>query len=307
LQDQTGIDFRPQIDDIVGSDSIITSLSKESEDKLTKALKSGSKTSEYQDLLDKVARYKKQTGVDLMPQVEDLRLKYQVDLLERAKELTKPSEKGFTPFQKSVGNLNVEDYDPKNVFERITGEDIPSDIKPTQAKSNKARKDIEDLSSFIGEDVGRNTKDIEAASLYDWMGSGKTNGSRNVNLGAITGSGIGALAGSLKGSFGGPLGTGIGGVLGAVGGALKDTGIAQRTRRELLNTLYNPANAKRNDVINKITRFEGATTLPSEIQKQENRENQALSTFEDYYKSNRIGDLVDRQQKINEDVFGRSN
>lgn len=308
LREQTGVDIRPFIDDVVDSNVTVKAVDK-NEDDLVKAIVSSTDSNEYQSFLNAAQRYKDKTGIDLIPEVENLRLKYQVDLLNRAKKLTtEKGEGGLTAFQKNVRNLNTEDYDPKNVFQRIAGDEVPSDIKITQAKSNKARRDIADLSNFLGEDVGKNTKDIEAATLYDYLGSGKTNGSRNVNLGTIlgyTGSSLaGAGAGAIGGSLGGPVGTAIGAGVGALAGALKDTGVVQRIRRELLNSMYNPANARRNDIINKVSRFEAATTLPSEIQKGRNRDESTLDSFQ-AWEDLKNANMVERQMDKNEEYFGR--
>ena len=257
--------------------------------------------------------YKDKTGIDLIPEVENLRLKYQVDLLNRAKKLTtEKGEGGLTAFQKNVRNLNTEDYDPKNVFQRIAGDEVPSDIKITQAKSNKARRDIADLSNFLGEDVGKNTKDIEAATLYDYLGSGKTNGSRNVNLGTILGTAastiLGAGAGAAGGTIGGPAGMAVGAILGGLGGALKDTGVVQRIRREILNSMYNPANATRNDIINKVGRYGAAVTLPSEIQKEKNRDESTLESFEAWRQLStpiNTTQSIENKKEQNQEYFGR--
>ena len=312
LKEQTGVDIRPFIDDVVDSNITIKSIDK-NEDDLVKAIVSSTDSSEYQGFLNAAQRYKDKTGIDLIPEVENLRLKYQVDLLNRAKKLTtEKGEVGLTAFQKNVRNLNTEDYDPKNVFQRIAGDEVPSDIKITQAKSNKARRDIADLSNFLGEDVGKNTKDIEAATLYDYLGSGKTNGSRNVNFGTIlgyTGSSLaGAGAGAIGGSLGGPVGTAIGAGVGALAGALKDTGVVQRIRRELLNSMYNPANARRNDIINKVSRFEAATTLPSEIQKEKNRDESTLQSFEAWRQLStpiNTTQSIESKKEQNQEYFGR--
>lgn len=313
LKEQTGIDIRPFIDDVVDSNVTVKAVDK-NEDDLVKAIVSSTDSNEYQSFLNAAQRYKDKTGVDILPEVQNLRLKYQVDLLNRAKKLTtEKGEGGLTAFQKNVRNLNTEDYDPKNVFQRIAGDEVPSDIKITQAKSNKARRDIADLSNFLGEDVGKNTKDIEAASLYDYMGSGKTNGSRNVNLGTIlgyTGSSLaGAGAGAIGGSLGGPVGTAIGAGIGALAGGLKDTGVIQRIRREILNSMYNPANARRNDIINKVGRFEAATTLPSEIQKEKNRDESTLQSFEAWRQLStpiNTTQSIENKKEQNQEYFGRS-
>ena len=308
LKEQTGVDIRPFIDDVVDSNVTVKAVDK-NEDDLVKAIVSSTDSNEYQSFLNAAQRYKDKTGVDILPDVQNLRLKYQVDLLNRAKKLTsEKGEGGLTAFQKNVRNLNTEDYDAKNFLQRISGDEVPSDIKITQAKSNKARRDIADLSNFLGEDVGKNTKDIEAASLYDYLGSGKTNGSKNVNLGTIlgyTGSSLaGAGAGALGGSLGGPVGTAIGAGVGALAGALKDTGVIQRIRREILNSMYNPANARRNDIINKVGRFEAATTLPSEIQKGRNRDESTLDSFQ-AWEDLKNANMVERQMDKNEEYFGR--
>lgn len=271
LKEQTGVDIRPFIDDVVDSNVTVKALDK-NEDDLVKAIVSSTDSSEYQGFINAAQRYKEKTGIDILPEVENLRLKYQVDLLNRAKKLTtEKGESGLTPFKKNMKDLNVQDYESKNIVERILGEDKPSDIKVTQVKSDKARKDIADLSNFIGEDIGKNTKDIEAASLYDYMGTGKANGSRMVNLLASMGAAIGNGVKNI------PL---VGASLGGMIGAMSDTGKIQRIRREILNSMYNPANATRNDIINKVGRYGAAVTLPSEIQKEKNRDESTLQSFE---------------------------
>ena len=311
IMNMSGVDLRPIIDSVVESESVLTTLNKNSPETFKKILTSSTKDPIYQKFLVDLDNYKRTTGIDLLPEINQLRNKYNVDLLNKVKALTKPNEKtDVSLFQKNVRNLNLEDYDKKNFIQRIVGDDIPSDIETKQVRSDKVRRDIKDLSDYIGENAAKNTTDIEAASLYDWLGKGKTNGSRNVNLGTFLGTAgstlLGAGGGALGGSIGGPIGTAIGATIGALGGALKDTGVVQRARREILDALYNPENKNKISRLNNAMKYEGSVALPVEIQKQDNRENQAIATFEDYYKSNRVGELVNRQKEINEEAFGRS-
>lgn len=302
LKEMTGVDLRPDIDNVISSSNTLDRVNINDTDKLANLIASNSNDSNFIKYISDLEKFENIFGTnsELGKAIGNIRTKYQVDLLNKAKKLMS-GEKG-TNLQKKMKDIKLDDLDDNSLLGRITGNASDSDLNIAKAKDQIFRNDINDLSTFLGEDSAKNIKDIELEKIYDLMGQGKANGSRNVNWGAIlASSALGGLGGAAKGSVGGIVGSAIGAAAGATAGALRDYGTMGRIQRELINAGYNP----KVQALGKSLQYGGMTTIPTEVQKYENRSNNSLSSYNEYMKARRMSELVQDQKNINKEYFQR--
>lgn len=303
FKEVTGTDLIPMIDK---ADNIkLSATSPEfKKDLVNIIVNKTSKDTDYKKLVKGLEEFDKENGTNYVQKVNDIRINNMVETLQKAnKFLTIGDKQQVSKLDSLFGNVIPVDLKPAkdSAIERVLFKGKLQDQAKIKGKDKNTRELLSKFSEFMGQDAEKNLRSIENENLYDMMGTSSANGSRRVNLGANWGEWIHE---GLKKS------PGLGQVYGSTLGALIDNGIAQRTRREILEKLVDIE--KRNNLplwrpdSNILNKINTRVVIP-ELAKTEDPNMKDFS-FELFNPVTGLAtsESIERQKDINLENFGRT-
>ena len=304
FRDLTGIDVKPQIEKVRAYQESTKIPIKSNEDLVELISNSGSDNTKFKEFKNKLAQYDAVHGTKFSDDLDSFRNKYLVDLLAKAEDYIKQGSKGGSKLTKNAYNvLALSPYTKQSGIRGVLNRIGSSDTKKQQtnllAQHRSAKNMIKDLADYTGQDSNQLIRDIQNENLYDLMGSGKANGSRRVQLGANIGEGVNDKIKNI------PF---LGKAWGATVGALIDSGVLQRTRRELLDRMYQLEKNPRN-VLKPTANWESkvaSRVLAPEMTSSIMEEQRQKEAWDQLTQPLNTTTSIQNKREQNEEYFGRS-
>lgn len=313
----TGFDLQPLVEQ---SNAIRLSTKapsfNQNKDLVDILVNSNSKSTNYKNLENDLLSFDKANGTNYSQQLRDLRLKHDIDLLNKVRKYTTPKEggSGETIFSKQAYNVIpegvIKPVEKENAVDRILSTNRLQTRNKISKKNKKSRQMVEDISRFLtkeGENaddiIANNTRALENDVLFDAMGNSNINGSRRVNLGANVGEAVGEKLHEWLKSI--PF---AGKAYGSIVGAAIDKGLVQRSRREILERLMeaekNPSKFWSPKSISDLSKRAGSRILAPQISNEMSRQEEAMQTWESLLNDKTA--QVSKQKDTNLENFGRT-
>ena len=301
FKEVTGTDLVPMIEK---SDNVkLSATSPEfKKDLVDIIVNKNSNNTDYKKLVKGLEAFDKENKTNYAQMLKDIRTNNMVETLQKAnKFLTIGDKQQVSKLDALFGNVIPVDLKPAkdNAVERVLFKGKLQDQAKIKNKDENTRKLLNQFSEFMGQDAEKNLRAIENDNLYDMMGTSSANGSRRVNLGANWGEWIHE---GLKKS------PGLGKVYGSTLGALIDNGIAQRTRREILEKLVDlekrnnlPLWRPESNILNKINTRVVVPELAKTSNSGENLSYELVNPITGLATTEAVENQMDR----NEEYFGR--